>query len=414
MNDLDIRPEIIKEDEFNPRKIKPVEREVVLNIEKFANEGCSIAHENDKVIFVRYAIPGEIVRAKVYKETSSYAMAEPVEIIKASPLRVNPECPYFSLCGGCDYQMMNYKKQVEVKFSLLIETFRWIAGLDVENMLEVIESPLVFGYRNTETFKVNPKTRKIGFFRRDTKSVVDIEKCLLAMDKINQALKDVRNQKEFPPHNFKVRATNDGDVVVNFIKTEKYEDRPVYERITVFGKSVRFKISKDSFFQVNNSVIPLWLEKIVEFLDSNGSEVVYDLYCGIGLITIFVSLFAKKTIGIEIAKSSVNDAIHNVEINNIQTNISFIQAAVEEKIGKLKPADVYIIDPPRKGMTDDCISVLRKYRPKKIIYSSCKATTMARDISKLIDLYDLKRLALVDMFPQTHHVETLALLVAKE
>ena len=397
--------------EIDTRRIKATKREALLKVEKFANEGCSIAYENEKVIFVRYALPGEYIRANIYRETSSYAMAEPVEIIQPSPLRIKPLCPYFGLCGGCDYQMMDYSKQLEVKNTLLVETFNRIAGLDIEKFLRVIPSPSPFNYRNTETFKVDPKKKKIGFFRRDTKFIVDIESCFLAMEKINQALNDVRNQSEFPPHNFKVRTTNDGDTVVNFIKTEKYEDRPVYERVLVNGREIKFKISKDSFFQVNNYVIPLWLENIIEFLEPEGKEVVYDLYCGIGLITLFVSYYAKKTVGIEIAKSSVKDAVHNMKINNINTDVSFILGAVEEKLKYLPAADVYIIDPPRKGMAKECIEFIKEFQPKKIIYSSCKPSTMARDISLLKDFYHLERISLVDMFPQTHHMETLALLV---
>lgn len=397
--------------EIDTRRIKATKREALLKVEKFANEGCSIAYENEKVIFVRYALPGEYIRANIYRETSSYAMAEPVEIIQPSPLRIKPLCPYFGMCGGCDYQMMDYSKQIEVKNTLLVETFKRIAGLDIEEFLRVIPSPSPFNYRNTETFKVDPKKKKIGFFRRDTKFIVDIESCFLAMEKINQALNDVRNQSEFPPHNFKVRTTNDGDTVVNFIKTEKYEDRPVYERILVNGREIKFKISKDSFFQVNNYVIPLWLENIIEFLEPEGKEVVYDLYCGIGLITLFVSYYAKKTVGIEIAKSSVKDAVHNMKINNINTDVSFILGAVEEKLKYLPAADVYIIDPPRKGMAKECIEFIKEFQPKKIIYSSCKPSTMARDISLLKDFYHLERISLVDMFPQTHHMETLALLV---
>ncbi|MGC8765303.1 MAG: class I SAM-dependent RNA methyltransferase [Brevinematia bacterium] len=398
---------------FKPRKIKSTKREIVLKIEKIANEGCSIGYENEKVIFVRYAIPGEVIKANVYRETSSYAMAEPLEILEPSPIRIKPPCPYFSICGGCDYEMLPYEKQLQIKTELVSETFKKIGGIEIEKIVDVIESPLKFNYRNTETFKVDPKNKKIGFFRKDTKFVVDIEKCALAMPKINEALSEIRKQNDFPPHNFKVRTTNDGDVVVNFIRTERFEDRPVYETLKALGKEIKFKISKDSFFQVNNSIIPLWLEKIASFLDSDGHEKIYDLYCGIGLITVFVSFFAKKTVGIEIAKSSVKDALHNLEKNNISTDITFINAPVEEKLKELDAADVFIIDPPRKGMDNKCISILKELKPEKIIYSSCKPSTMARDIGLLKDLYKIEKLSVVDMFPQTHHVETLALLIRK-
>jgi 23S rRNA (uracil1939-C5)-methyltransferase len=401
-------------DNFNPRKIKSVKREVTLRIEKYANDGVSIAYENDKVIFVRYAIPGELVRINIYKETKDYAMGEPVEIIEKSKDRIDAPCKYFGLCGGCDYQMLSYEKQIEIKKMLVSETFLKIGKIDISKMLEVIESPLKLNYRNTETFKVYEKLKKIGFFRKDTKSIVDIDKCMLAMEGINTAMNDVRNQENFPPHNFKVRTTLENDTVVNMIKTDKYEDREVYETIEAQGKKLKYKISKDSFFQTNDYVIPLWIEKIISFLDEEHKERIFDLYCGIGLITLFVSFFAKETIGVEIQKSSVADAKLNVEINKIDSNIKFVLAPVEETLAELGKADVMIIDPPRRGMDKEALDTLMKLAPKKIIYSSCKPATMARDISILSEKYELTNMVLVDMFPQTHHCEMLSLLKIKE
>ena len=399
-------------EEINPRKIKGVKREAVLKIERYAGEGVSIAYDNEKVIFVRYVIPGETVRVNIYKETKDYAMGEPLEIIEASPDRIVPFCPHFGMCGGCDYQMISYETQVEVKKQQVLETFKRLGKIDTE-FTGVIRSPNPFYYRNTETFKVNPNKKLIGFFRKDTKFIVDIDECRLAMKPINTALQDVREGMVFPPHNFKVRATNTDDVTVNWVKTEKYQDRHVTETIEAAGKKINFKISKDSFFQVNNSMVPLWLEKIISFLDADGHERIFDLYCGIGLITLFAGHFAKETLGVEIAKSSVEDAIFNMKSNDIQANIQFIQAPVEEKLPELGYADVMIIDPPRKGMEKAGLDVLLKMEPKKIIYSSCKPATMARDIQMLQEKYDLKEFVLVDMFPQTHHVELLALLVKR-
>jgi len=399
-------------EDFNPRRIKPVKREALLRIEKYAGEGACIAYENEKVIFVRYVIPGEEVRVNIYKETKDYAIGEPLEILKPSPERINPVCPYFGLCGGCDYQMLSYEKQIEVKKQLVLEAFRRIGQISLENITGIIKSPEVFNYRNTETFKVNSLKKLIGFFRKDTKFIVDISECALAMHGINKALKSVRKQSIFPPHNFKVRTTGDGDTVVNWILTEEYQDREVYETIRASGKNIRFKISKDSFFQVNNSVIPLWLEKIISFLDPDGHERIFDLYSGIGLITLFVSYFARETIGVEIAQSAVTDAIENKISNAVQSNVNFICAPVEMKLQELGYADVIIIDPPRRGMDKETLQVLRTLRPKKIIYSSCRPPTMARDIKELSDIYSIKEVVLVDMFPQTHHIEVLALLEA--
>ncbi|HPO50157.1 MAG TPA: methyltransferase, partial [Spirochaetota bacterium] len=316
---------------FNPRKIKSAKREAVIKIEKYAGEGVSIGYENEKVIFVRYAIPGETIKVNIYRETKDYAMAEPVDIIEASDERISPFCEYFNMCGGCDYQMISYDKQIEIKKLLVAEIFNKMAKIDVKDILQVIKSPKEFFYRNTETFKVHPKLRKIGFFRKDTKSIVDINQCKIAMNGINEALKSVKEQEDFPPHNFKVRTTNDNDTTVHWVKS-KYPDKDVYETVKNKDREIKFKISKDSFFQTNNYVIPLWIDKIIDFLDSEKNERIYDLYCGIGLITLFVSFYAKETVGVEISKSSIKDANINLEINKIKTNVKFIESPVENII----------------------------------------------------------------------------------
>lgn len=395
------------------RKIKSVERETTAKIERWGAEGVSIAYDTDnKVILVRYAIPGETCKINIYKESKDYCLGEPSEFIERSKKRIEPSCRYFAVCGGCDFQMLTYEDQIDIKKSILKETFSRIAGINCE-FTDTIRSPMKFNYRNTVTFKANPKRQTAGFFRKDTKSIVDIDECKIASAEINSAYKKIRNSDNFPPHNFKLRSTADGDIVVNMIKTDDFEDREVYETIKACGKEIKFKISKDSFFQINNSVIPLWLEKIVSFLDQEKSERIFDLYCGIGLITLFVSFFAKETIGVEIAKSSVDDGNHNIKINKIDSNVSIIQSAVEDKLSELGYADVMIVDPPRKGLDENTRAVLMKMKPKKIIYSSCKASTMARDIKELSSLYDIKELIPVDMFPQTHHIEMLALLTLK-
>ncbi len=396
------------------RKLKSTQRQVTTTIDRWAEEGVSIAHDEDgKVILVRYAIPGEVVRINIYKEAKDYCLGEPAEIITPSPLRIEPVCQYFATCGGCDYQMIDYEEQVKIKVNTIKENFRRIAGMEIE-FTDIIRNPRINNYRNTVTFKVNPKRQLVGFFRKDTRSIVDIEECKISMPRINEALKALRAEETLPPHNFKVRATDDGDLVVNMVKTAMYEDRDVVETVNACGKSIKFKISKDSFFQVNNAVVPLWLEKIVSFLDEGKTERIFDLYCGIGLITLFVSFFAKETIGVEIAKSSVIDGNHNIKENNLDTNIKIIESAVEDKLGELGLADVMIVDPPRKGLDENTRALLLRMQPKKIIYSSCKASTMARDIKELSSMYELKEFVLVDMFSHTHHTETLALLVRKD
>ncbi|MGL4562293.1 MAG: class I SAM-dependent RNA methyltransferase [Brevinema sp.] len=403
------------------RKLKSVDREEVVTIERFAGEGPALAYDTTgKVLFVRYVLPGEVVRVKIYKEAKDYAMADPLEIITPSPLRQEPTCEYFAMCGGCDYQMTNYTHQLSIKKELVEETFRRIGNIEF-SLTGILESPKELAYRNNMTYKVNPRRELIGFFRKDSKSIVDIKKCALEMPLISKALHFMKTQHTlgeeefpFPKHNFKVRASTTNEIGVYWVPSKNFQDLPVHETVTVRDKSITYKISKDSFFQVNPYLVPIWLDKIISFLNEEKNERIVDLYCGIGLITLFVSYYAQETIGVEIAKSSVEDANYNKTLNNIDSNIKFMLGDAGECLKEIGYADVIIVDPPRAGMDDATRNLLLERNPKKIIYSSCKASTMARDIHMLSEKYELKELYLVDMFPQTHHVELLSLLVRKD
>lgn len=402
------------------RKLKSVDREEIVTIQKFAGEGPALAYDaSGKVLFVRYVLPGEVVKVKIYKEAKDYAMADPIEIIKPSPMRIQAPCEYFSMCGGCDYQMLNYHDQLQIKKDLVEETFKRIGNIDF-SLSGILASPKELRYRNNMTYKVNPRRELVGFFRKDSKSIIDIDQCSLEMPIISKALSSMKTQHlidpdqfPFPKHNFKVRGTTTDDIGVYWVPSREYEDKSVYETITVRNKSIKYKISKDSFFQVNPYLVPIWLDKIISFLNEDKNERIVDLYCGIGLITLFVSYYAQETIGVEIAKSSVQDANHNKEINNIDSNVKFMLGDAGECLKEIGYADVIIVDPPRAGMDEFTRNLLLERNPKKIIYSSCKASTMARDIAVLSEQYELKELYLVDMFPQTHHVELLSLLERK-
>ncbi|MHA1733480.1 MAG: class I SAM-dependent RNA methyltransferase [Promethearchaeota archaeon] len=396
------------------RRLKRASREATLRIERWAADGTCVAHDDEgKLVLVRFAIPGELVRANIYKEAPTHALAEPLEVIEASPKRVKPRCQYFSKCGGCDYQMYSHADQLEVKRQFVREVYRNVAGLDVE-FDGTLASPDPFHYRNTMTFKVDPRRRKVGFFRRDTKFIVDVDSCAISMPGINRALAAARTQPDFPSYNFKVRTTLDGDTVAHWIPIEGFEDRDVHEKVTAAGETLEFKISKDSFFQVNDRLIPAWIEKIVGFLDAGGSERVLDLYCGIGLITLFAACRSGHATGVEIARPSIRDARHNAELNGLESRVEFVRGAVEEVLPELGGADVVIVDPPRKGLALETLEAVLELAPRKVIYSSCMPSTMARDVETLSGAYALEELYLVDMFPQTHHVELLGLLEGRE
>ncbi|GAB4328275.1 MAG: 23S rRNA (uracil(1939)-C(5))-methyltransferase RlmD [Promethearchaeota archaeon] len=395
------------------RRLKRSDREVVVTTESWAADGACVAFDgNGKLLLVRFAVPGETARVRVYKESPHYGLAEPVEFLSQSAARRRPPCPLFGTCGGCDYQMLSPGDQLDVKRRFAREVFRRVTGNDVE-LAGTLPSPDDFHYRNTATFKVDARRRTIGFFRRDTKFIVDVERCLIAMSGINEALDSVRHQDQFPPHNFKVRTTASGDTVVHWVAANGYEDRPVVEAVAARGTRLEFEISKDAFFQVNDSLIPAWLELLCGHLEGKR---VADLYCGIGLIALFAGLEAEEVVGVEISRPAVRDARKNARRNGLDDRVRFVRGDVAEVLPELVGTggiDAVVVDPPRKGLDPFTAGALLKYRPPRVVYSSCMPSTFARDVAALSAAYDLEELHLVDFFPQTHHVEVVGLLVRK-
>ncbi|MGC8766251.1 MAG: class I SAM-dependent RNA methyltransferase [Brevinematia bacterium] len=388
--------------------------EVIVKVLEIGKEGlCTCETKDGTKIFTRYAIPNEIVKVKIFDPSLPYG--EITEIMEKSPIRVEPLCKYFGECGGCDIQMLDYRNQLEYKKKLLIEEFSKVPNFSTLLIKDPIPSPKEFYYRNSVMFRVNPKRKKIGFLKRDTNIVIDIEECKIALEKINYALKVIREDEEFPQHVFKVRGTLDGDVVVNLIKTKNFEDRAVYETITLDNISFRFRISRESFFQVNTYIIPIWLKEIRRLILNSPykKDSCLDLYCGSGIISFFLSDIFQKIIGVEVSKPSVEDGKHNIEINKIK-NVEIILSDVTKAIENLEIPEIIVVDPSRSGIEEKVINQLlesskSKGKPKMIIYSSCNYETQVRDILKLQKGgFEIKEVIPIDMFPQTHHIEVIA------
>ncbi len=390
--------------------------EVVVKIVEVGKEAlCKGITEEGLEVFTRYAIVGEKVKVKIFKTDPLYG--DVIEVIEPSPFRITPECKYFGECGGCDLQMLPYEKQLEFKKSLLVKEFSTIPDFDISVIEDVIPSPRQFYYRNSVMFRVNPKKKKIGFLKRDTNIVIDIDECKIASEGINYALRKVKNQENFPQHVFKVRTTLDGDVVVNLIETDEFQDRPVIETITLDGTTYRFRISRESFFQVNSFAIPIWLKQIRRLIENSEYDrsLCLDLYCGSGIISFFVRDLFEKVIGIEVSKTSVEDGIYNISTNNID-NVEIILGDVGNTLPQVKIPDIIIIDPSRVGIEEKVINIInqnltKEGKPKKIIYSSCNYETQVRDIKLFHKAgFKVSKVIPIDMFPQTHHIEVIALL----
>ncbi|MCS7299495.1 MAG: methyltransferase [Spirochaetia bacterium] len=391
-------------------------KEVVAEIKEILKEGlCVGITQEGEEVFTRYAIPNEKVKLKIVKPNLRYG--EIVEILQPSPIRQEAYCKFFGECGGCDLQMLPYNEQLNYKRKLLIEEFSRLPNFDESFIEPVIPSPSEFHYRNSVMFRVNPKKRKIGFLKRDTNIVIDIDECKIASEGINYALKKVKEQENFPQHVFRVRSNLAGDVVVNQIQTDHFEDRSISEEINVDGITYTFRISRESFFQVNSYVIPLWLKVIREVILNSkyDKSKCLDLYCGVGLISLFVSNIFGEVLGVEISKTSVDDAMFNIQTNGVR-NVKVIQSDVGKILPSLDIPEIVIVNPSRVGIEENVVrfinqNCLLRSNPKMVIYSSCNYETQVRDVKILYEAgYRITKVIPFDMFPQTHHIEVVAIL----
>lgn len=446
--------------------------------------GEGIGKVSGYTLFVKDTVIGDVAKVKVMKAKKNYAFARLVEIVKPSKYRVEPLCPVAKSCGGCQLQAMNYQQQLKFKQEKVFNNIRRIGGVEdfvmkpIMGMEELCikghEENGPFHYRNKAQFPVGrDKEGRIisGFYAGRTHSIISVNDCLLGtgvnktvMDiiKMYMTLEGVKPYDEVT-HKGVVRhvlireGKHTGEVMVCIIiNGDKLPqvDRLVEQLLKVSGMTdislninkeknnvilgdkiiklygpgyiedyigdVKFRISPLSFFQVNPVQTEKLYSKAMEYAKLTGSETVWDLYCGIGSISLFLAKNARKVIEVEIVEPAVEDAKVNARINNIE-NVDFISGAAEDVVPeyfqkhKGEPEcnpDVIVVDPPRKGCDEKLLNTMVLMAPKRIVYVSCDSATLARDIKWLSDKgYKLVEATPCDMFGQSVHVETVALLV---
>ena len=432
-------------------------------VEGYSSEGLGIVRLDGAVVFVPKAIRGEEIDLKITKVMKTAAAGEIVKIRKASDERMKPECPYFGKCGGCDFQHMAYTEELWAKRQRVQDAIRRIGGSELQ-VEEIIGAKEPMHYRNKSQYPVGADGT-IGFFQARTHKVVSIERCLIQSeisDKTAQAVRewmkkykisayDETTGKGLVRHVY-VRVNKKGESLCCIVANAKQLPREPELAAFVHGAAPKtvgvvlntntqkgnvilgdryrtiwgddylmdtlcgltFKLSVPSFYQVNRAQAEVLYGKALEFADLHGEETVLDLYCGTGTITLCLAKQAKRAIGAEIVPPAIRDANENAKRNGIE-NVAFFcgdAADIAEKLEKdgLRP-DVITVDPPRKGLAPEVIASIAGMGPERVVYVSCDAATLGRDI-KIFEGFDYKatRAAAVDMFPGTRHVETVVLL----
>lgn len=445
---------------------------VTLEIVDCGTDGEGIGKADGFTVFVKDAVIGDTVTAKIMKAKKNYGYGRLMEILKPSPYRVDPICPSARQCGGCQLQAVSYEEQKAFKEKKLRGHLERIGGFKELPMEPLIGMDEPYHYRNKAQFPVgrNKEGRIVtGFYAGRTHAIIENRDCALGipqnkevldrviahMEKYNIAPYDEMTGKGLVRHIFVRYGFFTGELMVCLIingqdlphqkeMVEKLSEIPGMTSIslninkkrnnvilgdkvkTIWGKEyitdkigdISYEISPLSFFQVNPHQTWKLYSKALEYADLHGEETVWDLYCGIGTISLFLAQKAKFVRGVEIVSAAIEDARRNARLNKID-NVEFFVGKAEEVLPREYEkngvyADVIVVDPPRKGCDEMLLKTILKMQPKRVVYVSCDSATLARDLRFLCDNgYELKKVCGVDQFPQTVHVETCVLLGRK-
>ncbi|MGB9892237.1 23S rRNA (uracil(1939)-C(5))-methyltransferase RlmD [Thermodesulfovibrio yellowstonii] len=385
--------------------------EIEITLTGIAHLGEAIGKHNGKVVFVPYAIPGETVKAKIIKDEKDYCRAEILDIIEPSFFRENPPCKLFSICGGCSFQHVAYSYQIKLKEIVVMEQLKRIGGFenpeDFTNLTLKAENP--YNYRNRADFSIN-RQNLLGFKIRGTHKFLHVEYCHIMHEKINKMLSLLQGKKpKRKSHNITIRyGINTGTWLIqpemDIVEIETGQ-KFYYERL--LGKD--FIISAPSFFQVNTYQAEKLIQTVLNHITQEDKTVI-DAYAGVGTFTVFLAQKAEKVIAIEESRSAYKDA--QINIKNLD-NITYLCKKTEEALFESKiNGDAIVLDPPRVGCMKEVLQAIVEKKIKKVIYVSCEPSTLARDLKYLKEMgYKLKEIQPVDMFPQTYHIENVALMI---
>ena len=378
-----------------------------VEVERILPGGMGLAHAGGKTVFVSLAAPGDRVRVTVDRRQGDVLFASIKEIVKPSPLRVEPPCPYFGRCGGCDFQQLTYEAQLAAKAEMIRDCLHRIARLESIPEFAVMGSPNNWRYRMRATWQIDQEEQRIGYYERGSRRVCDVVDCAVLQPELQEKLEQVRatEWQQFPQglKHLDVVAGDDG---VSF--APQFAEFHTNElSLTIRGEVYNY--NAEAFFQIN----PLLLESLIDFaLAGKSSETVLDLYCGVGLFTLPLARRFKNVIGVEANPAAARFARRNLQRAGL-SNARVITATVTDWFRNTArdQVDLILLDPPRAGAESAVIKGILDLHPAQISYVSCDPATLARDLKKLFTGgYVVDSIAAFDLFPQTHHVETVVIL----
>ncbi|MBE6067214.1 MAG: 23S rRNA (uracil(1939)-C(5))-methyltransferase RlmD [Clostridium lundense] len=447
------------------KRVVPVEKnkDYIVEIKGMGYEGEGVGKIDDFTIFIPGTIKGEKVNAKIVKVNKNFAFGKLLDVIEESSFRTEPICGIYKRCGGCQLQHLSYEGQLDFKGQRVKDAIERIGKINPE-VLPVIGMASPYNYRNKVQLPVGQANGEIniGFYALRSHDIINMEKCYI-QDEISEKIMSLvkqwmieNNIKAYDEtthtgvlrhlmirKGFKtsevmvvlVTKTNElpyKDEIIELLTSNVKEVVSIIQNInsektnvilglksnTLWGKDViqdyigkfKFNISPLSFFQVNPVQTEVLYSKALEYANLTGDEIVFDAYCGTGTISLFLAQKAKKVYGVEIIPEAIENAWENAKLNSVD-NVEFLvgksEQVIPDLINKGIKADVVVVDPPRKGCERVLLEAIAKINPKRIVYVSCDAGTLARDLAILDELnYKTEKIQPVDMFPHTAHVET--------
>ncbi len=429
--------------------------------------GEGVGRIDNQVVFVPNTVTGDLIQARITQVKAKYALASLQTIVVPSQQRIRPRCIVADKCGGCQWQHIDEAYQRAAKQQQVVQTLQRIGGFNDLEVEPILHTGNGLNYRNKSTYPLKRSpTGKVqaGYYRKGSHKIVNLNQCPVQNNRLDPLLKEIKEDIYYQgwtiydetTHQGQLRhlslrmGTHTGEILLTLVATDDkipYLERQAQEWLqkypslkgvclnlnsdrtnAIFGKEtitiagqpdikeifagIELRILAHTFFQINTIAAEMLLATIVRQLNLQGNEILVDAYCGIGTFTLPLAKLVKSAIGIESLADSVIQAQHNAKINQID-NVEFMTGKVANCLQKLNiTPDIVVLDPPRKGCNTEVIDSLLSIQPAKIVYISCKPATLARDLKLLVNsgIYQLKLVRSADFFPQTTHVETVAII----
>ena len=383
-------------------------------MEKLVYGGDGLARLDGRIVFAPFVLPGERIRARAEQEKPGLVRARMLEVIEAAPDRVTAPCPVFARCGGCHYQHAPYEFQVSAKRAILVEELRRLGKIEAPLEIRTFAAE-PFGYRNRVQLAV--EETRIGYREARSHKLWAVTECPVSSPKINHAiaaLNRMARDNRWPKFMHALEIfTDEQQVQINVLETDRPVARRFFDWCAAEIEGVvegaldyqgRFRVSSNSFFQVNR----LLLDQLVEAaLGDVSGDTAADLYAGVGLLSLPMARRFRAVTAVESGAGAVRDLQFNAERSGL-SNLRALQQTAEEHLAALtRPPDLVVVDPPRAGLGKAVVKRLAELKPRQLVIVACDPATLARDLAGLMASgYTIERMALVDLFPQTYHLET--------